>query len=60
MSRGLASRSSDKQKKEDSVKSNQSADQEHDEYGGSTDEEPEDRRETAASPSLPPGQISIF
>lgn len=56
---GLASRSSEKQKNEDSVKSNQSAGQEQDEYCGSTDEEPGDVRETAASTSLPPGQISI-
>lgn len=56
---GLASGSSEKQKNEDSVKSDQSAGQEQDEYGGSTDEEPGDVRETATSTSLPPGQISI-
>lgn len=55
----LTSGSSEKQKNEDSVKSDQSAGQEQEEYGGSTDEEPEDIRETAASTSLPPGQIFI-
>lgn len=49
--------SSDQQKNDDSVKS---AGQEQDEYGGSTDEEPGDVQETAASASLPPGQISIL
>lgn len=52
--------SADKQQKKDSVKCDQSAGQEQDDYGGSTDEEPGDARETAASASLPPGQISIF
>lgn len=55
----LTSGSSEKQKNDDSAKSDQSAGQEQDEYGGSTDEEPGDLRETAASTSLPPGQISI-
>lgn len=59
MSCGFASGSAEKQKNEDSVKSDQSADQQQDEYGGSTDEEPGDLLETAASTSLPPGQISI-
>lgn len=52
--------SADKQQTEDSVKCDQSAGQQQDDYGGSTDEEPGDVRETAASASLPPGQISIF
>lgn len=53
--------SADKQQKKDSVKCDQLAGQEQDEYGGSTDdEEPGDAQETAASASLPPGQISIF
>ncbi|TNM92074.1 hypothetical protein fugu_019086 [Takifugu bimaculatus] len=46
--------SADKQQKKDSVKCDQSAGQEQDEYGGSTDEEPGDARETGASASLPP------
>lgn len=54
---GLASRSSEKQKHEDSVKSDHSACQEQDAYDGSTDEETGDVQETAASTSLPPGQI---
>ncbi|XP_056874998.1 DNA repair protein XRCC4 isoform X2 [Takifugu flavidus] len=50
----LQEASADKQQKKDSVKCDQSAGQEQDEYGGSTDEEPGDARETAASASLPP------
>ncbi|XP_035524485.1 DNA repair protein XRCC4 [Morone saxatilis] len=42
-------RSSDGQKKEDSVKSDRSAGQEEDEYGGSTDEEAEEEQSTPAS-----------
>lgn len=52
--------SADKQQKKDSVKSDQSAGQEQDAYGGSTDEEPGDARETPASASPPPGQICVF
>lgn len=52
--------SADKQQKKDSVKCDQSAGQEQDEYGGSTDEEPGDAQETPASASPSPGQISVF
>nr|XP_046231050.1 DNA repair protein XRCC4 [Scatophagus argus]XP_046231051.1 DNA repair protein XRCC4 [Scatophagus argus]XP_046231052.1 DNA repair protein XRCC4 [Scatophagus argus] len=44
-------RSSDGQKKEDPVKSDPSAGQDEDEYGGSTDEEPEEVHSTPASTS---------
>lgn len=54
-SRGLASTTSDKRNSEDPLKSEQSAGQELDEYGGSTDEEPADVQDV-----LPPGQISTF
>lgn len=57
---GLAGRSSEKQKHQDSAKSDHSEGQEQDEYGGSTDEEPGDVQETAAPTSLPPGQNSLL
>ncbi|XP_070706990.1 DNA repair protein XRCC4 [Pempheris klunzingeri] len=44
-------RSSDGQKKEDSVKSHRTASPEEDEYGGSTDEEPDEVQPTPASTS---------
>lgn len=45
----LQEESSGRQKTEDSVKSDRTADQEEDEYGGSTDEEPEEEPSPAAS-----------
>lgn len=55
----LSCRSSDGQKNEDSVKSNRSAGQDEDEYGGSTDEEPEEMQATPASTLSSRGKISL-
>lgn len=56
---GFCCRSSDRQKKEDSVKSDRTAGPEEDEYGGSTDEEPEEVQSTPASTLSTRGKISV-
>lgn len=56
---GLCCRSSDGQKNEDSEKSERSAGQDEDEYGGSTDEEPEEMQPTPASTLSSRGKSSL-
>lgn len=56
---GLCWRSSDGQKNEDLEKSERSAGQDEDEYGGSTDEEPEEMQSTPASTLSSRGKSSL-
>lgn len=56
---GLCYRLSDKQKKKNPLKSGQSAAQDEDDYGGSTDEEVEEMQSAPASTSLSRGKIPL-
>lgn len=56
---GLCCRLSAKQKNKDPLKSDQSAAQDEDDYGGSTDEEAEETRSTPASTLLSRGKIPL-